>query len=1128
MEQKSTSKCVDKISIDPKSTNLDAYEVDSNDIIKNKVTGNTLRFVKQIGQGGFGVVNLYATYDNKQNIIDAIVIKKIATSSNDNEQSIVGFIKHHNIRCDILNARVLGVFGTHIYILYPLYDGSLDDIRVQLIKLEHTEKLKIINKILEQLVCLYRHGLLYTDLKLQNTLFKCNGGNIDVCLSDLGGISIAGYIYTGTTYITFANSKYKTRPSNNITSVWNAIIFIMSFFVPDIYIEMLEHKNIGQLKEGPTHYHYYFFIRSLIVKFVQVGFLSKILLKYLIDIYIDMSNQVNIQMLYNDISTSSADAPQQVGKDLRLGGGENKEDTTHTYSIGKDVTIRGGENKEDIYSINYDKLQTFFAKDTTVDMLEQSFLSVANIIANSTMFDPNVFYTGAMIALQAMCIFNDFNDTNGMVQYLITCINMASISYYHTFMITQKTYEDLSKRILYDNRIVKMIVIPEGYNITKEFKLNLISLVIKPTNCISYTIGDIYNIANLPVIENVQLPGIAITLNDRSSFPTEPKVEWIDNIIKGLSIIPKEEEDLDRVIKGLPMISDYGDLNYNTVCILSTLSTNNHFPVKSYMLADSMEYICKYSGSLINYQIAGQYMEQYMKYMKQMVKGRVQDEDQDEDQVQDQGFNVTVTDISVIKKCIANIVEYFPLSHESLISYLGSKTWWFSGRSILFTSTFLFADHKFKYTTTDRIVHYCCSDEQRLPILKIVLPYGSLYNTRTNKYINEYINVVDNNSVTPIYVACTSGLKKDNTKVIQYLFTEGTNLHVQQNYPLINTMLEKNAPPTMIKMLLKEGAHVDYQFYSIMVAVKHVDVNNLKDILDLLITYKANNDGPFRFETTPTPIDILVIRNADVALYYILDRMTPTMLLMYLYKTAKETSNSKTDDIKKIKSNTCVKIIGRYKNNEILNVKLSDVTILSQLLQLPGKTAYTIVVLKSLLESGASVDFKIPIANMLYPPIIYVFMNDKTYYMKLITYLLDYGANINETITTTDGVDTHMNLLNYALDNYTPDSVVMLEFILKYKGKDKVDFKDNTLYFSMYAHKKFRTDILKQVLQRTVAETDVDKTIYDIRNNKVWKPIDYAREKDKNGYVDEYAVKLITKKLSKQTLDILISDFVPE
>jgi hypothetical protein len=77
----------------------------------------------------------------------------------------------------------------------------------------------------------------------------------------------------------------------------------------------------------------------------------------------------------------------------------------------------------------------------------------------------------------------------------------------------------------------------------------------------------------------------------------------------------------------------------------------------------------------------------------------------------------------------------------------------------------------------------------------------------------------------------------------------------------------------------------------------------------------------------------------------------------------------------------------------------------------------------------------------------------------------------------------------------------------------------------MYAHKKFRTDILKQVLQRTVAETDVDKTIYDIRNNKVWKPIDYARE---NGYVDEYAVKLITKKLSKQTLDILISDFVPE
>lgn len=1119
MEQKSTFKCVDKISIDPKSTNLDAYEVvDSNGIIKNKETGNTLHFVKQIGQGSFGVVNLYATYDDKQNIIDAIVIKKIATSSNDNEESIVGFIKHHNIRCDILNARVLGVSGTHIYILYPFYDGSLDDIRVQLIKLEHTEKLKIISKILEQLVCLYRHGLLYTDLKLQNTLYKCNGGNIDVCLSDLGGISIAGYVYTGTTYITFANSKYKTRPSNNITSVWNAIIFIMSFFVPDIYIEMLEHKNIGQLKEGPTHYHYYFFIRSLIVKFVQDDFLSKILLKYLIDIYIDMSNQVNIQMLYNDISASSANAPQQVGKDLTLGGGENKEDTTRTYSIGKDVTIRGGENKEDIYSINYDKLQNFFGKGNTVELLEQSFLSVASTIAKkSAMFDPNVFYTGAMIALQAMCIFNDTND---MVQYLTTCINMASISYYNTFMISQKTYEDLSKRILYDNRIVKMIVIPEGYNITTKFKRNLISLVIDPTICMSSTIGKIYNTANLQETENVPLLDIVFTLNERSSFPTEPKVEWIDNVIKGLPIIPKEEE-LDRVIKGLSLIGgayDYGDLKYNTVRILST---NNQFPVESYTLADSMEYICKYSDSLINYQIAGQYVIQYMKYMKQMVEDQVQDQVQ----VQEQDAKFTV--ISVIKKCIANIVEYFPLSHESLIRYLGSKTWWLGDKSISFTSTILFAAHRFKYTTTDRIVHYCCSDERRLPILKLVLPYGDTY--YNGRYGNEYVNLVDNNSETPIYVACTSGLRKDNTKVIQYLLDKGTDLHAGQNDLLINTLLKKNAPPTMIRMLLEKGASVDYKSYSIMVAVEHVDVNNLKAILEVLIKYKANNNDPFKGNRTP--IDILVSRNADDALDYILGYMTSTMLLMYLYHTAVKTSNIHTDDIKKIKSKTFVKIIERYK--KIVNVKVGNDTLLSKLLQLPGKTDYTIVILKSLLQSGASVNFKIPIAssNMLYPPIIYVFVYDKTYYMKLIKYLLEYGANINETITKTDGVNTYMNLLNYALDNYTIDSVVMLDFILKYK--DKVDFKHNTLYFSMYAHKQFKsqfnTDILKRVLQRTVAETDVDKPIIHDTRNKEWKyPIDYAREKDKNGYVDEYAVKLITKKLSKQTLEILSSDVVPK
>jgi serine/threonine protein kinase len=137
-------------------------------------------FQRRIAFGAYGSV---CEYKNEKN--EYIIIK---LSKNDDEEDlkqdivILNYMKHNNI-CDNIYVKSYIVSKSAIIMDY------MDDNLEKCVNLPINQKILIFEEVVKHIYCLEKANLYYTDIKLQNILYKCNNdGSINIILGDIGSI----------------------------------------------------------------------------------------------------------------------------------------------------------------------------------------------------------------------------------------------------------------------------------------------------------------------------------------------------------------------------------------------------------------------------------------------------------------------------------------------------------------------------------------------------------------------------------------------------------------------------------------------------------------------------------------------------------------------------------------------------------------------------------------------------------------------------------------------------------------------------------------------------------------------------------------------------------------------------
>ena len=156
---------------------------------KKDKTNIELNEKKLIGEGSYGKV--YHYFNKKHNLNVAL---KTFSDPEDYEIEVITAIQRKNIDCNILSCKLLTTPDPYYSasnintIACELYSSSLDNYELlELLTLK--DKILIIKQLANDLLCLEKKKMVYTDLKLENTLFKClSNTKFKVTLGDIGSI----------------------------------------------------------------------------------------------------------------------------------------------------------------------------------------------------------------------------------------------------------------------------------------------------------------------------------------------------------------------------------------------------------------------------------------------------------------------------------------------------------------------------------------------------------------------------------------------------------------------------------------------------------------------------------------------------------------------------------------------------------------------------------------------------------------------------------------------------------------------------------------------------------------------------------------------------------------------------
>lgn len=166
---------------------------------------------KLIGEGSYGKV--YHYFNKPHNLNVAL---KTFSNTEDDEIKVLNAMERKNIDCNILACKILTATDPNYSsqqistIACELYSSSLDNYELMNL-LTIKDKILIIKQLANDLLCLEKEKLVYTDLKLENTLFKClSKKKFKVTLGDIGSICMKENDGIAT-YVPWENRTYATE-----------------------------------------------------------------------------------------------------------------------------------------------------------------------------------------------------------------------------------------------------------------------------------------------------------------------------------------------------------------------------------------------------------------------------------------------------------------------------------------------------------------------------------------------------------------------------------------------------------------------------------------------------------------------------------------------------------------------------------------------------------------------------------------------------------------------------------------------------------------------------------------------------------------------------------------------------
>lgn len=152
--------------------------------------GKKMKLKKKIGEGTYGEVLLYSL-DNY-----SIVIKKPFEDPYEEPYVIDEFLEKSK-ECNHFIIPFKVVFDQHgnPFVIMQEANGDLMDLNL-------TNKLKheVVKIMADFMLCFYNKGLIYSDLKLENLLYKCEGEEISFFLGDIGSFSKIGRLNPSSTH----------------------------------------------------------------------------------------------------------------------------------------------------------------------------------------------------------------------------------------------------------------------------------------------------------------------------------------------------------------------------------------------------------------------------------------------------------------------------------------------------------------------------------------------------------------------------------------------------------------------------------------------------------------------------------------------------------------------------------------------------------------------------------------------------------------------------------------------------------------------------------------------------------------------------------------------------------------
>lgn len=180
-----------------------------------------MKKIKMIGEGSFGKVYLFQYKENS--IVIKIPDKEIYI---DYEVDIIKYYLPKNICNDyIIPLRVITDQAKNNFVIMQEANGDLSNL-----KLDERLIFKIIIQVAKTLICFMKKDIIYTDLKIENILYKCKNNRISIYLADIGSFAKENDILIGGNYIPPEYHKKEEFPATK-----ELVIFTFGCFIAELY-----------------------------------------------------------------------------------------------------------------------------------------------------------------------------------------------------------------------------------------------------------------------------------------------------------------------------------------------------------------------------------------------------------------------------------------------------------------------------------------------------------------------------------------------------------------------------------------------------------------------------------------------------------------------------------------------------------------------------------------------------------------------------------------------------------------------------------------------------------------------------------------------------------------------------